>query len=197
MYKQEGVNPLSGCLPNILQIAVLMIFFSAFNMVSRFAEGKITRETVNQQLIQNFKATESFKFGDTFLGSNLSTVNGKTIAFAKQVVNPQMLADAFDIFGDKGQTIRHEMTEAYQGGLIALDNKAKGIAFPAVPAGTDENGSLGYNTAHNNASLQPNEGFFSAFFPLQYKRISSNKKDSENFVNPFQMKSFIESKKIR
>lgn len=79
MYKQEGVNPLSGCLPNILQIAVLMIFFSAFNLVSRFAEGKITRETVNQQLIQNFKATEGFKFGDTFLGSNLSMTPAKAL----------------------------------------------------------------------------------------------------------------------
>ncbi len=78
-YKQEGVNPLSGCLPNILQIAVLMIFFSAFNMVSGFAEGKITRETVNQQLIQNFKTSENFKFKDTFLGTNLSTTPAKAI----------------------------------------------------------------------------------------------------------------------
>jgi len=76
-YKQEGVNPLSGCLPNILQIAVLMIFFSAFNMVSGFAEGKITREVVNGQLIQNFKASEDFKFKDTFLGSNLSMTPAK------------------------------------------------------------------------------------------------------------------------
>lgn len=78
-YKQEGVNPLSGCLPNILQIAVLMIFFSAFNMVSGFAEGKITRETVNQQLIQQFKASEEFKFKDTFLGTNLSMTPSKAI----------------------------------------------------------------------------------------------------------------------
>lgn len=76
-YKQEEVNPLSGCLPNILQIAVLMIFFSAFNMVSGFAEGKITRETVNGQLIQSFKASEDFKFKDTFLGSNLSMTPAK------------------------------------------------------------------------------------------------------------------------
>jgi len=27
LYKREGINPLSGCLPNILQLAVLMIFF--------------------------------------------------------------------------------------------------------------------------------------------------------------------------
>jgi YidC/Oxa1 family membrane protein insertase len=80
MYKKEGVNPLSGCLPNILQIAVLMIFFSAFNMVSGFAEGKITRERVNEQLIQNFKASESFKFKDTFLGSNLSMTPAKALS---------------------------------------------------------------------------------------------------------------------
>jgi YidC/Oxa1 family membrane protein insertase len=77
LYKEEGVNPLSGCLPNILQIVVLMIFFSAFNMVSGFAEGKITRETVNQQLIQSFKVNEEFKFEDTFLGTNLSMTPAK------------------------------------------------------------------------------------------------------------------------
>ena len=27
LYKKKGVNPLSGCLPNILQIVVLMLFF--------------------------------------------------------------------------------------------------------------------------------------------------------------------------
>jgi len=96
MYKQEGVNPLSGCLPNILQIAVLMIFFSAFNMVSRFAEGKITRETVNQQLIQNFKATESFKFGDTFLGSNLSMTPAKAF---KGGLNLNLILPLFLLLG--------------------------------------------------------------------------------------------------
>jgi len=79
MYKQEGVNPLSGCLPNILQIAVLMIFFSAFNMVSGFSEGKVGRDRVNEQLIQSFKVQNGFDFKDTFLGTQLSATPSKAI----------------------------------------------------------------------------------------------------------------------
>ena len=67
MYKSEGVNPLSGCLPNILQVAVLLIFFSAFNMVTLFAEGKGKIEAINQQLVPAFQINESFKFNDGFL----------------------------------------------------------------------------------------------------------------------------------
>jgi len=77
MYKAEGVNPLSGCLPNILQIAVLMIFFSAFNMVSGFSEGKVKMETVNQQLIPAFQIKDNFKFSDQFFGVNLSATPAK------------------------------------------------------------------------------------------------------------------------
>lgn len=79
MYKEEGVNPLSGCLPNILQIAVLMIFFSAFNMVSGFSEGKVKMETVNQQLIKSFQIKEDFRFSDTFLGVNLAATPAKVL----------------------------------------------------------------------------------------------------------------------
>lgn len=79
LYKTEKINPLSGCLPNILQIAVLMIFFSAFNMVSGFSEGKVKAETVNQQLIQAFKVKEDFKFSDQFLGVSLSATPSKVL----------------------------------------------------------------------------------------------------------------------
>jgi len=72
LYKSEGVNPLSGCLPNILQIAVLMIFFSAFNMVTGFSEGKVKAETINQQLISSFRVKEDFKFSDSFMGVSLA-----------------------------------------------------------------------------------------------------------------------------
>jgi YidC/Oxa1 family membrane protein insertase len=71
LYKQEGVNPLSGCLPQILQIAVLLLFFSAFNTVSNFSGGKVSLEQINSHLIQSFKIDQNFKFDLNFLGSNL------------------------------------------------------------------------------------------------------------------------------
>lgn len=79
MYKSEGVNPLSGCLPNILQIAVLMIFFSAFNMVTGFSEGKTKMEAINQNLIPAFQIKEDFKFSDQFLGVSLSATPSKVL----------------------------------------------------------------------------------------------------------------------
>ena len=77
MYKAEGVNPLSGCLPNILQIAVLMIFFSAFNMVTSFSEGKGSMDQINSNLISQFKINQDFRFDVNFMGSNLTQTPSK------------------------------------------------------------------------------------------------------------------------
>lgn len=71
LYKQEGVNPMSGCLPQILQIAVLLLFFSAFNKVSDFSKGKVPLDQINSYLVQSFKVDQNFKFDMNFLGSNL------------------------------------------------------------------------------------------------------------------------------
>jgi len=73
LYKQEGINPLSGCLPQILQIAVLLMFFSAFNMVTGFSgRTKGSVEQINAQLIPSFRIDETFKFNLNFLGSDLA-----------------------------------------------------------------------------------------------------------------------------
>jgi len=93
MYKAEGVNPLSGCLPNILQIAVLMIFFSAFNMVTEFSTGKINAEKINQQLVKSFQIKDDFKFSDTFLGVNLASTPSKVLkdGFSLSLILPIFL----------------------------------------------------------------------------------------------------------
>lgn len=77
LYKQEGVNPLSGCLPQILQIAVLLLFFYGFTMVSNFFEGKESLEKINLQLIEPFKVNEGFNADLGFLGSNLTMTPAK------------------------------------------------------------------------------------------------------------------------
>lgn len=78
LYKVEGINPLSGCLPQILQIAVLIIFFSAFNMVTLFSGGKGSMDQINNQLIPSFKIDNNFKFDTNFMGSNLVQLPSKT-----------------------------------------------------------------------------------------------------------------------
>ena len=77
LYKQEGINPLSGCLPQLLQIAVLIIFFQAFNLVTAYTAGKGSFEVMNQHLIPAFQITKDFKFDPYFLGSNLSVTPAK------------------------------------------------------------------------------------------------------------------------
>jgi YidC/Oxa1 family membrane protein insertase len=71
LYKQEGVNPLSGCLPQIVQIAVLLLFFSAFNTVSSFSGGKVPLDKINSYLIQPLKVDQNFSFDMNFFGSDL------------------------------------------------------------------------------------------------------------------------------
>jgi YidC/Oxa1 family membrane protein insertase len=80
MYKEEGVNPLSGCLPNIVQLVVLIVFFSAFNKVTYFAEGKVGIEEINRELIPSYQIKEDFKFNDVFLGTKLTTTPNKIFA---------------------------------------------------------------------------------------------------------------------
>ncbi|HEX8923357.1 MAG TPA: YidC/Oxa1 family membrane protein insertase, partial [Patescibacteria group bacterium] len=72
MYKQEGVSPLSGCLPQLLQVAVLIIFFSAFNIVTNYTLGKVNTADLNRNLISTFQVKEGFKFQINFLGSDLT-----------------------------------------------------------------------------------------------------------------------------
>ena len=72
LYKQEGINPLSGCLPQLLQIAVLIMFFSAFNLVTNYTIGKSDVTSINRELISTFRISEGFRFDTSFLGSTLS-----------------------------------------------------------------------------------------------------------------------------
>jgi len=71
LYKSEGVNPMSGCLPQILQIAVLLMFFSAFRMVTDYVSGKGDLMKINSHLLAGFRVEEGFQFNSNFLGSDL------------------------------------------------------------------------------------------------------------------------------
>ena len=96
LYKQEGINPLSGCLPQILQIVVLLLFFSAFNMVTGFSGGKGSVDQINNQLIPSFRIDENFKFDLNFLGSDLATTPS---GIFKQGINLNLILPLFLLFG--------------------------------------------------------------------------------------------------
>jgi len=93
LYKQEGVNPLSGCLPQILQIAVLLLFFSAFNMVTKFASGEGDLTSINSQLISSFRVAQDFQFKTSFMGNALELTPAKEFAvgFGTNMILPVIL----------------------------------------------------------------------------------------------------------
>lgn len=82
LYKVEGINPLSGCLPQILQIVVLLLFFSAFNLVTGFSGNgkKGSVDDINAQLIPSFRIEEGFNFDLNFMGSDLAMSPSKVFS---------------------------------------------------------------------------------------------------------------------
>ena len=68
-------------------------------------------------------------FGGAFLGNTLSLVKNNKDGVAKyrvntkQDVNPSDLKALSDYYGMPGQDMLHEVTESYEGGLLALERK--------------------------------------------------------------------------
>lgn len=69
LYKQKGVNPAAGCLPQILQIIILIALYQAFAQVLQ-ANGDIVQK-LNQILYAPLKLAEGSSFNLSFLYLNL------------------------------------------------------------------------------------------------------------------------------
>ncbi len=70
LYKQHGVNPAAGCLPQIVQIVVLIALFQAFNQVLQ-ANGDIV-ENLNQILYTPLKLASDTVINSKFLYLDLT-----------------------------------------------------------------------------------------------------------------------------
>jgi RHS repeat-associated protein len=100
------------------------------------AEGQQIMNVINDKSVKvkiNATASNTTEgghpfFAGTFLGSDVSPIKvGKDdvigyTATAKQDVNPTDLKAMSDYYGKQGQDMLHEITEAYQGGLLAIAN---------------------------------------------------------------------------
>jgi len=87
-YKKHGVNPASGCLPQIVQIVILIALFQAFNQVLK-PEGNIV-ETLNNLLYQGLKLSKEFTLNTKFLYLDLTQPDLfviKDIKFLKYTIN--------------------------------------------------------------------------------------------------------------
>jgi len=70
LYRREGANPAAGCLPQIVQLVVLIAFFQAFNQVLR-ANGEII-DKLNQILYSSLKLAPSTQINTQFLYLDLT-----------------------------------------------------------------------------------------------------------------------------
>lgn len=97
LYKNEGINPMSGCLPQLLQVAVLFVFFGAFRMVTDYVQGNgADLAKINSNLIANFRIEEGFEFNATFFGADLAMSPGQLF---KNGVGISLLVPAILLLG--------------------------------------------------------------------------------------------------
>lgn len=118
---------------------------------------------------ENTKMTEArnLYIGGAFSGNktrNLLSRDGSsmsTITETKQEVNPTVLGAMSNYFGKPGADMLHEVTESYQGGVIA--RKLGHDTGPASEADGDNLLSV-YNRAHDGATPQTADGVQANFF---------------------------------
>lgn len=70
LYKQKGVNPAAGCLPQIIQIVILIALFRVF-LVALSPDGNLI-EKVNPLLYQPLKLSSEQTITTKFLGIDLT-----------------------------------------------------------------------------------------------------------------------------
>ncbi|RST27708.1 RHS repeat domain-containing protein [Chryseobacterium lacus] len=88
--------------------------------------------------------------GGAFLGNSLDATTG--IVTAEQAINPGILGNMGDFAGKPGEGVLHEVSEAYEGGLISkAENNFVGAATQTDAA----NPASVYSRAHNAAIKQP------------------------------------------
>lgn len=95
----------------------------------------------------NFTSTGNLFIGGAFMGNSIHQAqNNEIIVFANQEINPNVLDAADKQFGTPGKMTLHEVTEAYQGGVIS---QKAGVSSPK----SGQAGSV-YQQAHNAAISQ-------------------------------------------
>ena len=71
LYKKHGANPASGCLPQIIQLLVLIALYSVFNLTLQ-ENGKTAAQKLNSQLYSVNRLSSDYKISSSFLYLNLT-----------------------------------------------------------------------------------------------------------------------------
>jgi len=70
LFKKHGVNPAAGCLPQIVQLVILIALYQAFNLVLK-ADGNLVAN-LNQDLYPSLQVPQDFVLNTKFLYLNLA-----------------------------------------------------------------------------------------------------------------------------
>lgn len=71
LYKEHGANPASGCLPQVVQLLILIALFSVFNLILK-AGSEPLADKLNPQLYSFNKLPGDFHVNSSFLYLNLT-----------------------------------------------------------------------------------------------------------------------------
>lgn len=71
LYKQHGANPASGCLPQIIQLLILIALFSVFNTILH-TDGNGLADKINPSLYSFNQLPTDFQLSREFLGRDLT-----------------------------------------------------------------------------------------------------------------------------
>ena len=71
LYKEHGANPASGCLPQIIQLLILIALFSVFNNILR-SDGNGLSDQLNPSLYEFNRLESGVHISRDFLGKDLT-----------------------------------------------------------------------------------------------------------------------------
>ncbi|HMQ49521.1 MAG TPA: RHS repeat-associated core domain-containing protein [Saprospiraceae bacterium] len=122
---------------------------SAKQLTNAIDDGSVYVEVTAENSTTNSEG--SLYIGGAFMGNEVAISGELNTMTAKQEVNPGVLGKMSDAHGKPGADMLHEVTEAYQGGLMS---QKSGVASPSA----NQEGSV-YPEAHNKATKQSGQVF--------------------------------------
>ena len=140
LYKKHGLNPAAGCLPQIVQILVLIALFNAFNTVLRpNGENIITR--LNKVLYSSNQLAPDAQINTSFLGLDLAKpdvihVNGLPFPLPGLALLltglVQLVSSVMMLPEVKAQEKQAEKTEEGMDDALAASQKQMVYMFPIM-----------------------------------------------------------------
>ncbi|HUW24568.1 MAG TPA: YidC/Oxa1 family membrane protein insertase [Patescibacteria group bacterium] len=124
LYKKHGINPTAGCLPQILNFAILISMFQVFNQVMR--AGASAAETLNRSLYSFAQLPPNSTFNFQFLFFDLSRPD--LIQIPGFVALPGILAILATVFQFLSSKMMMPVVKVQEKGAKATETQSDDIS---------------------------------------------------------------------